>query len=302
MGLDPNRLAPGTAALRRTLTHNVRAWSARTSAARSDQTTASPLMDSKRFARASSPWHSSSLDCEPARSPSSSSSIATGSGHGSSATAKPPAAASMAEPPPPARRRARAPTRARRKRAMQRAAVPARVAGTTPQSVTLSRICVASVRVTPTEARLATLRLRPVACAPLASPVRAASTCASLAALSHRSAARHVGARAARSGCLPLLGACRGRAAAFPQALTPVAASQQICRNCGVPTELVEDHAAGDLICKARPPRLRAFARVCFCARGLASFCAAQRALTAVRLARAGVWSGAGVTRDRGDV
>jgi hypothetical protein len=36
------------------------------------------------------------------------------------------------------------------------------------------------------------------------------------------------------------------------------AAAQQICRNCRVPTELVEDHAAGDLICKAR---LRAAAR-----------------------------------------
>jgi hypothetical protein len=39
--------------------------------------------------------------------------------------------------------------------------------------------------------------------------------------------------------------------------------AQQVCRNCRVPTELVEDHAAGDLICKAR--------RVCAC--GLARAC-----------------------------
>jgi hypothetical protein len=53
---------------------------------------------------------------------------------------------------------------------------------------------------------------------------------------------------------------------------------QQICRNCGVPTELVEDHAAGDLICKARSLASAACTLYCFC-RSLPLFVASLDAL-----------------------
>ena len=76
---------------------------------------------------------------------------------------------------------------------------------------------------------------------------------------------------------------------------------QQICRNCGVPTELVEDHAAGDLICKARSPAA-SLARV-RCFSPPPSFRhQPPRPLTASGVARAGVRAGARVSRDRGDV
>jgi hypothetical protein len=55
--------------------------------------------------------------------------------------------------------------------------------------------------------------------------------------------------RAGRAGLM------RGRlrCAAVHSLLTlRVRAVKQLCSNCRVPTELVEDHAAGDLICKVR--------------------------------------------------
>ena len=56
------------------------------------------------------------------------------------------------------------------------------------------------------------------------------------------------GAPAARAGCAA---GCAG--ICLQSLLTlPVPAAKQLCSNCRVPTELVEDHAAGDLICKVR--------------------------------------------------
>jgi hypothetical protein len=80
------------------------------------------------------------------------------------------------------------------------------------------------------------------------------------------------------------------------------AAAQQVCRNCRVPTELVEDHAAGDLICKARRAArarlaVRASARVKARARALNE--PVRRCPAAVCARQTGVRPRAGVARHR---
>ena len=56
--------------------------------------------------------------------------------------------------------------------------------------------------------------------------------------------------RGVLEACASVLAPARAASPALVHAERPP--PQQVCKNCKVPTDLVEDHAAGDLICKAR--------------------------------------------------